>query len=88
MPKVENARAGGVLTKVIKIGKAQGILLPREFRVAVGKVYLKKVPEGFIVMERDPWEICRKACQELSGDFMKERKQPRGQDRIWTGVFR
>ncbi len=75
------------LAKVIRIGTAQAILLPREFRVAAAKVYLKKVPEGFVVMERDPWKICRKACQELSGDFMKERKQPPGQDRNWTGVF-
>jgi antitoxin VapB len=69
--------------KVFKNGRSQAIRLPREFRVKGSEVYLKKVREGFIVMERDPWEVCREACQELSDDFMKERKQPPQQRRVW-----
>ena len=88
MPNMKNARSGFPLAKVIRVGKAQAILLPREFWVEAASVYLKRVPEGFVVMERDPWEICRQACRELSGDFMKERKQPPGQNRDWDGVFR
>jgi len=69
--------------KVFKNGRSQAIRLPREFRVKGSEVYLKKVREGFIVMERDPWEVCREACQELSDDFMKVRKQPPQQHRVW-----
>jgi len=69
--------------KVFKNGRSQAIRLPKEFRVKTSEVYLKKVREGFVVMERDPWEVCREACQELSDDFMKERVQPPQQKRSW-----
>jgi antitoxin VapB len=69
--------------KVFKNGRSQAIRLPKEFRVKSSQVYLKKVEEGFVVMERDPWEVCREACQELSDDFMKNRVQPPQQGRNW-----
>ena len=70
--------------KVFKNGRSQAIRLPKNFQVKASEVYLKKVPEGFVIMERDPWEICREACQELSDDFMKERVQPPAQKRDWS----
>jgi antitoxin VapB len=69
--------------KVFKNGRSQAIRLPKEFRVKSSEVYLRKVRDGFIVTERDPWEICREACQELSDDFMRERVQPPQQRRNW-----
>ena len=69
--------------KVFKNGRSQAIRLPKEFRVKGSEVYLKKVPEGFVVLERDPWEICLEACQELSDDFMGKRIQPPQQKRNW-----
>jgi antitoxin VapB len=71
------------IAKVFKNGRSQAIRLPKEFRIKGVEVYLKKVPEGFVVTERDPWETCRAACQELSPDFMKKRKQPPQQKRGW-----
>ena len=62
--------------KVFMNGRSQAIRLPKEFRVKGSEVRLKRVPQGILVVERDPWEICREACQELSEDFMKERVQP------------
>ena len=70
-----------ITAKVFKNGRSQAIRLPKEFRVKGPEVYLKKVPEGFVVMERDPWEVCVDACQELSEDFMKRRIQPPQQQR-------
>jgi len=70
--------------KVFKNGRSQAIRLPKDFRVKGTEVYLKKLPGGFIVTERDPWEISREACQELSPDFMKQRRQPPQQKRDWT----
>jgi len=69
--------------KVFKNGRSQAIRLPRDFRVKGSEVYLKKVREGFVVIEKDPWEVCREACQELSDDFMKVRRQPPQQRRSW-----
>ena len=70
--------------KVFKNGRSQAIRLPKEFRVKSSEVHLKRVPGGFIVMERDPWEICLEACQALPDDFMKDgRQQTPAQDRDW-----
>ena len=56
--------------KVFKNGRSQAIRLPKEFRVEADEVYLKKTPEGFLVMTRDPWEIFFEGVRELSDDFL------------------
>lgn len=74
------------LMKVAKVflnGGSQAIRLPREFRVRTEEVFLKKTPEGFLVLERDPWELLKEGCRELSEDFMKERHQPPLEKRNW-----
>ncbi len=63
-------------------GRSQAIRLPKEFRVKGSEAHLLRVPQGILVMERDPWEICREACQDLSDDFMKKRVQPTLQNRV------
>ena len=68
--------------KVFKNGRSQAIRLPKEFRVKANEVYLKKAPEGFLVILRDPWEVFLEGVQELSDDFMAQgRKQPEVQRR-------
>lgn len=70
--------------KVFRNGRSQAIRLPKEFRVDGDEVYLKKTPEGFLVIPRDPWEIFFEGISELSDDFMAdERKQPALQKRRW-----
>ncbi len=69
--------------KVFKNGRSQAIRLPKEFRVESDEVYLKKTAEGFLVMERDPWDIFLEAAQELPDDFMAERVQPPLEERNW-----
>ena len=59
-----------VTAKVFQNGRSQAIRLPKEFRVASDEVYLKKTPEGFLVIAKDPWELFREGIAELSGDFM------------------
>ena len=63
--------------KVFMNGRNQAIRLPLEFRVGTDEVFLKKTPEGFVVIERDPWELFAEGCRELSDDFMAARSQPR-----------
>jgi len=70
--------------KVFQNGRSQAIRLPKEFRVEGSEVYLKKTPEGFLVITRDPWEIFFEGVEELSDDFMAGgRKQPASQQRNW-----
>jgi antitoxin VapB len=72
------------LAKVFWTGRSQAIRLPKEFRVECAEVYLKKTPEGFLVIPRDPWEIFFEGVEELSPDFMRDdRKQPPPQKRAW-----
>jgi len=69
--------------KVFRNGRSQAIRLPKEFRVKGEEVYLRRAADGFIVTEQDPWDVCREACQELSSQFMQDRKQPPQQRRAW-----
>lgn len=70
--------------KVFQNGRSQAIRLPKEFRVASAEVYLKKTPEGFLVIPRDPWEIFMEGVEELSADYMGDgRRQPDVETRTW-----
>jgi antitoxin VapB len=71
--------------KVFQNGRSQAIRLPKEFRVDADEVYLKKTPEGFLVISRNPWELFYEAVEELPDDFMAEgRQQPPLQQRNWN----
>jgi antitoxin VapB len=68
--------------KVFMNGRGQAIRLPKEFRVDSDEVYLKKTPEGFLVIPRDPWEVFFEGVEELSRDFMASgRHQQKAQNR-------
>jgi antitoxin VapB len=56
--------------KVFYTGRSQAIRLPKEFRVEAKEVYLKRTPEGFLVIAKDPWEVFFEGVSELSDDFM------------------
>jgi antitoxin VapB len=70
--------------KVFMNGRSQAIRLPKEFRVRGPEVAIQRVAQGILITERDPWEVCLEACQELSDDFMQERVQPPTQRRDWS----
>lgn len=69
--------------KVFMNGRSQAIRLPKEFRVQGDEVFLKRTTEGFLVVERDPWEVFAEGCRELSDDFLAERTQPPLESRDW-----
>jgi antitoxin VapB len=54
-----------VTAKVFETGRSQAIRLPKEFRVQGREVHSKRVPEGFIVMTRDPWDVFHEGVAEL-----------------------
>ena len=70
--------------KVFQNGRSQAIRLPKEFRVETDEVYLKKTPEGFLVIPRDPWDLFFEGVAKLSDDFMATgRVQPKLEQRKW-----
>jgi antitoxin VapB len=72
--------------KVFQNGRSQAIRLPKEFRVDSDEVYLKKTPEGFLVIARDPWDVFFEGVEEMPDDFMAGgRRQPPAQHRDWSG---
>lgn len=75
--------------KVFMNGRSQAVRLPREFRVKGTEVTIRRVPEGLLLIDRDPWEICREACAGLSSEFvaaMEKREQPRDRKRALRGL--
>ncbi len=73
-----------VVAKVFRNGRSQAIRLPKEFRVNTSEVYLKRTPEGFLVIPRDPWELFLEGVEELSDGFMSGgRAQPEVERREW-----
>jgi antitoxin VapB len=74
-----------IVAKVFRNGRSQAIRLPKEFRVDTNEVYLKRTPDGFLVIPRDPWELFFEGIQELSADFMRGgRLQPEVEQRQWA----
>ena len=72
------------IAKVFRDGRSQAIRLPKEFRVESSEVYLKRTPEGFLVIPRDPWEFFLEGVMELPDDFMADgREQAQPQKRKW-----
>ncbi len=57
--------------KVFMNGRSQAIRLPKNFRVIGSEVILKRVPEGILIAERDPWDVCEEACRGMSESFFK-----------------
>jgi virulence-associated protein VagC len=45
------------IAKVFRTGRSQAIRLPKEFRVDVDKVHLKRTAEAFLVITKEPWEV-------------------------------
>ena len=65
-----------VKVDVVDEDSGQVLRIPKEFRVRSREVYLKRTPEGFVVMDRDPWESFSLGVERLSEDFMADGRQP------------
>ena len=73
-----------VVAKVFRNGRSQAIRLPKEFRVETDEVYLRRTPEGFLVVPRNPWDVFEEGIEEISDAFFEGgRRQPEQQDRNW-----
>ena len=74
--------------KVFMNGRSQAIRLPKEFRVKGDEVIVRRVAEGILITERDPWEICEDACGELSDSLFdaldRRRENLQLESRDWS----
>jgi antitoxin VapB len=68
--------------KIIKNGGSQAIRLPRLYRLKGKEAYVKKVPEGILLMEKsDIWTAFDKCLDDFPADFLESRKEQKNQKR-------
>ena len=76
-----------IKAKVFMNGRSQAIRLPKDFRVTGKEVVLQRVPQGILILERDPWEICQEACADLSDSLFdavaRRNKKLKPEKRAW-----
>lgn len=71
--------------KVFRNGRSQAIRLPKEFRVDTDEVYLRRTPEGILMIPRNPWDVFAEGIRDISDEFFADgRQQPEQQPRAWT----
>jgi antitoxin VapB len=62
--------------KLFQNGKSQAVRLPKEFRFASDRVYIKRVGNAVVLLPyQTPWEILLDSLTLFSADFMGERTQ-------------
>lgn len=72
--------------KLFQNGKSQAVRLPKAYRFASDRVYIKRVGNAVILLPYGTsWDVMLDALTLFSEDFMKERTQPPVQDR--KGLF-
>jgi antitoxin VapB len=65
------------VARLFRTGRRQAIRLPKEFRVETDTVHLKRTGEGFLVINKDPWDLFFEGVEQLSDRFLGgERVQP------------
>ena len=66
------------IAKIFMNGRSQAVRLPKSYRFEGKEVYLKKVPEGVLLLPKDKtiWEAWERNLQKYDSPFMVERNQP------------
>jgi antitoxin VapB len=68
--------------KIIKNGGSQAVRLPRLYRIKGKEAYVKKVPEGILLMEKnDLWAAFEKCLEDFPPDFLKTRRKQKNPKR-------
>ena len=74
----------GVLMDTAKLfinGQSQAVRLPKSYRFEGKEVYVKKVPEGVLLLPKDKtvWDVWERNLQKYDSPFMIGRNQPETQ---------
>jgi len=68
--------------KIIKNGGSQAIRLPRLYRLKGKEAYVKKVPEGILLMEKtDIWTAFEKCLEDFPAEFLVSKREQKNQKR-------
>ena len=59
-------------------GRSQAVRLPKAYRFEGNEVYIKKIPDGVLLIRKDRslWDIWEKNLMKYDEPFMTERHQP------------
>ena len=59
-------------------GRSQAIRLPKAYRFEGKEVYIKRIPEGVLLIPKDNtiWDVWEKNLNKYTKPFMKDRNQP------------
>jgi antitoxin VapB len=65
--------------KLFTNGRSQAVRLPKAYRFKGNEVYIKKTPEGVLLIpgDRSPWDIWEENLMKHDEPFMAERNQPK-----------
>ena len=70
--------------KIFINGRSQAVRLPKAFRFSGNEVYIKKTPEGVLLIPKEAslWDVWAKNLEKYDEPFMVDRNQPKaGQER-------
>lgn len=69
--------------KLFTNGCSQAVRLPKAFRFKGCEVYIKKTPEGVLLIPKDDsvWDIWEQNLMKHDSPFMEERNQPEDHER-------
>lgn len=62
-------------------GRSQAVRLPKLYRFEGKEVFVKKTPEGVLLIPKDntAWDVWKKNIEKYEKPFMAERNQPQAQ---------
>jgi antitoxin VapB len=64
--------------KIFTNGKSQAVRLPKPYRFEGDEVYIKKTPEGVLLIPKtqSTWDVWEENLKKYGEPFMPERSQP------------
>ncbi|MEA3468694.1 MAG: type II toxin-antitoxin system VapB family antitoxin [Thermodesulfobacteriota bacterium] len=64
-------------------GQSQAVRLPKSYRFEGKEVYVKKVPEGVLILPKNNtiWDTWEKNLKKYDTPFIAERNQPKSQQK-------
>jgi antitoxin VapB len=69
--------------KIFTNGRSQAIRLPKDYRFEGKEVYIKRLPEGILLIPKDStvWDAWERNLKKYDEPFMTERNQPESQQK-------
>ncbi len=70
------------IARLFQNGKSQAVRLPKAFRFAGDRVFIKRVGNAVVLLPYEHgWDSLVESLERFSDDFLAERDQPPPQDR-------